>query len=86
LVSNYAPSKAVQILEERWESEIAKRALEKERVDIARKQKESGVTKGDGGPSASTLDWYALRRRFNDNPNDPKISAEWMAVRNSRPK
>ena len=76
LVSNYAPSKAVQILEERWESEIAKRALEKERVDIARKQKESGVTKGDGVPSAAGQDDKSFIEDFNSGKLNSKADHE----------
>jgi len=60
------PQGTIEKLDTKWEKTVAQRALETERLEAAQKQKASGVTKGDGAPSAGQKesakpgDWQRL--------------------------
>jgi len=60
------PKGVIEKLEAKWEKTVAQRALETDRLETAQKQKASGVTKGDGAPSAGQKesakpgDWQRL--------------------------
>lgn len=77
---------AIKELRKRNDTRIAKAAADEALQTFRQQQKATGATKGDGAPSAASMDWYDLRRKYNDNPNDPRIAKEWEAIRNSRPK
>jgi len=76
------PKGVIEKLEAKWEKTVAQRALETDRLETAQKQKASGVTKGDGGPSAASLDNEAFARDFNagklNSPADFKRAAELL--------
>jgi len=87
------PSELLPILRQMKKEADKKAALEELRLEQAKKDKESGATGGDTGPSAASLDLEELRRQYNLNPNDPKIAKEWeerrdefYAMRRKKPK
>ena len=80
------PQGTIEKLDTKWEKTVAQRALETDRLEAAQKQKASGVTKGDGGPSAAATDWYSIRKRYIANPNDQNAYSAWMKVKDHRPK
>lgn len=83
---DYDPSEALKVVEAKWEAELKRRAIEEARLESARKAKESGATKPDGGPSASSDNWFAIRDRYINNPDDPKNYSDWIKVKDHRPK
>lgn len=74
---------ALEELEKRRDAQIQKAAEESALQTFRQGQKASGATKGDGVPSASSLNDEELRRKFIENPDDPKISRDWLAIRDS---
>jgi hypothetical protein len=84
IIEDNHPLDIIEKLETRWESEVAKRALETKKLDEAKAQKSTGVTKPDSGPSASAGDFAALQQKFIADPY--RYGAEFQKAQAARRK
>lgn len=75
------PSELLPVLQGMKKEADKKAAIETMRLEKAAADKKNGVTGGDRGPSAPSVNLDELRRQFIANPNDPKIEREWFKVR-----